>query len=383
MNYKNIQGVFASKTLVIVALLAMIATALPFTMALAHDGEHEGEHGATVSTNVVTVNTFDLEADGSDEDVNLDEVVVEVETDDSDDTPLDDAELKIDEGTDEEEEVPATTDEEVLEFDIDDESEETTTEEVVIIEKVQTTPDAGECEIEGHKYDQTGNPLTDWAIGLMKTVTQGESQDLYDLDEDTTDTDGYYCLNWDGETREFRGEGEPEVTGGEFSFIYSVYEKLVDGWEYLSIEKGADGNNLEVVAESEVAFDGDYVSTQIGEENGYIIADAAYHVDFYNKLIEEEEVDCADTEEGCEEDVVEENSSRSSGGGGTRVGDRDKNRSSNSDDSSTLPTPEPTPVVLGEQVSVVPVGAPGAGVGDGSLTFEQKLFVSERLQLLK
>ena len=235
-----------------------------------------------------------------------------------------------------------------------------------------------QCEIEGHKYDQTGNPLSDWVIGLMKTVTQGDKQDIYDLDKDTTDADGYYCLNWDGETREFRGDGEPQIKEGEFSLFYSIYEILKDGWLYNSIEKGADHSNLEVVADSEVKFDGDYRSTQIGEVDGYIYTDAAYHVDFYNKLIEEEK----------EDEVVEEGSSRSSGGGGgTRVGDRDKNRSNNSSttDEDELSTPEPTPIVLGEQVSVVPTGAPNAGVGgaNNTLTFEQMLFVSERLQLVK
>lgn len=259
---------------------------------------------------------------------------------------------------------------------------------VVTKSKINNVPTLDQCEIEGHKYDQAGNPLADWQIGLMKVITQGENKDVWDLATDTTDVDGYFCLEWDGETRQFRGEGEPTIVGGEYSFVYRVYEKLVDGWKNISVEMGPAYNNLEVVADEDIQNDGEEVSVQIGEEGGYIYADAAYHVDFYNKKDEitstttsTSTVPCVDTETvKCEVPVVVvENSSRHSGGSGTRV-----NRKA---------TPEPqvlgvstsSPAVLGEQVSVVPTGAPDTGAGgtstNNTLTLSQVLFTSRRSSL--
>lgn len=243
----------------------------------------------------------------------------------------------------------------------------------------------GQCEIEGHKYDQAGNPLAHWQIGLMKVITQGENKDVWDLATDTTDVDGYFCLEWDGETRQFRGEGEPTIVGGDHSFVYRVYEKLVTDWKNISVETGSDYNNLSVVSDDDIQNDGEEVSVQMGEDNGYIYADAAYHVDFYNKKDEvtstttsTSTTPCVDTETvKCE--VVVENPSRHSGGSGTRV-----NRKA---------TPEPqvlgvstsSPAVLGEQVSVVPTGAPDTGAGgtstNNTLTLSQVLFASRRSTL--
>jgi hypothetical protein len=263
------------------------------------------------------------------------------------------------------------------------------TSQVDDVPNVEEDTQSGQCEIEGHKYDQTGTPLADWQIGLIKVITQGENKDVWDLASDTTDLDGYFCLEWDGETRQFRGEGEPTIVDGEYSFVYRVYEKLVDGWKNISVEMGPAYNNLEVVADEDIQNDGEEVSVQIGEEGGYIYADAAYHVDFYNKkdststttstTTSTSTAPCVDTETVKCEVLVVENSSRHSGSSGTRV-----NRHA---------TPEPqvlgvstsSPAVLGEQVSVVPTGAPDTGAGgtstNNTLTLSQLLFAYRRSSL--
>lgn len=228
------------------------------------------------------------------------------------------------------------------------------------------------CEIEGHKYDQNGNPLPEWQIGLMKIITQGENTDIWDLANDLTDSKGYYCLEWDGETRVFRGEA-PKITTDPYDFTYHVYEKLVNGWSFLSIEKGPDINNLSVVDESDTRYDGQYVSTQVGEVNGYIYSDAAYHVDFYNSKNKEEEVITGSGSGGS-----------SSSGSGTRVGDRKR-----SGGTGTKPEPKvlgeatsTMPLIAGDQVSVMPAGAPNTGAGGTAntptLTLNQVLYISKR-----
>ena len=231
-----------------------------------------------------------------------------------------------------------------------------------------------ECEIEGHKYDQNGNPLSNWKIGLMKIITQDDKIDIWNLAEDVTDTDGYYCLEWDGETRVLRGDTQ-FVLDKPFDLVYRVYEELTDNWSLLSIEKGDDINNISVVDENDIRYDGDYVSTQIGEINGYVYANAAYHVDFYN-VKNEEEISVVDGGENGG------SGGSSSGGSGTRVGDRNRGGGSSSN-------PEPQvlgeatstiPLVSGNQVTIVPTGAPGTGAGGSSsnstLTFNQVLYIN-------
>lgn len=139
-----------------------------------------------------------------------------------------------------------------------------------------------QCEIEGHKYDQTGKPLKNWEIGLMKVIKHNNGTDIYDLATAVTDSNGYYCLNWDGEARTLRGVST--YKSGPYTFTYNVYEKLTSGWKNVSIEKGPNFSTLLVVPNSEIKKDGVYISTQIGEQNGYIYSNAAYHVDFYNQL---------------------------------------------------------------------------------------------------
>ncbi len=137
------------------------------------------------------------------------------------------------------------------------------------------TPDPEACEIEGHKYDATGNPLKDWTIGLLKLITFADDEQSVDLDEDITDEDGYYCLEWDGYTN-------TEVINEPHSFSYRVYEVLKEGWKNFRVEAGEDFENLSEVAAADIKEEGNRVSVQIGEDNGYIYANEEYHVDFYN-----------------------------------------------------------------------------------------------------
>lgn len=142
------------------------------------------------------------------------------------------------------------------------------------------------CEVEGHKYDEAGNPLSGWVIGLMKTISYNNGKDLYDLATDITNEDGYFCLEWDGETRVIREDTESSYIDGAYTFFYSVFEKMKAGWKNVSIEKGPDFLDLDVATKDEISTNGEYISVQIGEEGGYIYADAEYHVDFYNTEID-------------------------------------------------------------------------------------------------
>lgn len=146
---------------------------------------------------------------------------------------------------------------------------------------VTPPPPTNTCEIEGHKYDQNGKPLQGWTMGLMKVITHNRGVDVYDLATAVTDKDGYYCLEWDGNTRTPRGV--PKYINGPYNFTYRVFEKMQDNWTLQSIEKGPNFNNLTVVPSGDIFKEGKYMSVQIGVQNGYIYASAAYHVDFYNQ----------------------------------------------------------------------------------------------------
>jgi hypothetical protein len=137
--------------------------------------------------------------------------------------------------------------------------------------------------------NQNGKPLANWNMGLMKVIKHNKGTDVYDLATDVTDADGYYCLNWDGEARTLRGVST--YKSGPYTFTYHVYEKLTTGWKNVSIEKGPNFSTLSVVPNGDIKKDGVYVSTQIGEQNGYIYANAAYHVDFYNQLLKDKSKD--------------------------------------------------------------------------------------------
>lgn len=159
--------------------------------------------------------------------------------------------------------------------------EEVVEENVVVEEDVVTDPETTEkCEIEGHKYDEEGTPLSGWEIGLMKIRMFADREESYDLVDDMTESDGYYCLEWDGIS------GLPENTDEEYSFVYHVYEVLKEGWNILGIAKGTEAdvvnNTLANVPENAIRFDGDRVGTHVFDVNGFLPADTAYHVDFYN-----------------------------------------------------------------------------------------------------
>ncbi len=172
----------------------------------------------------------------------------------------------------------------------------------------------GACEFEGHKYDEKGNPLSNWAIGLMKVLTFGDrSENIYGLDEENTDKNGYYCLEWDG----YAGT---EVVEEQHSFMYRVYEVLQKGWTNVSVEMGTkeanEANKLTVAADADIKTEDGKTSVQVGETNGYVYADDAYHVDFYNKKdVVIDPCDEASTsteqfartfEEDCDDDTDEE-----------------------------------------------------------------------------
>lgn len=169
-----------------------------------------------------------------------------------------------------------------------------------VYEDTDTDDDSeGACEFEGHKYDEKGNPLSDWAIGLMKVLTFGDRSDTADLDEATTDKDGYYCLEWDGYTG-------TEVVEEPHSFMYRVYEVLKEGWTNVSVEMGTkdanEANALTVVDDADIKTEDGRTSVQVGETNGYVYADDAYHVDFYNK--QDVVIDPCDVEESTTTEQV-------------------------------------------------------------------------------
>lgn len=143
-------------------------------------------------------------------------------------------------------------------------------------------PPTTKCEIEGHKFDKNGTPLQGWNIGLMKTIVHNKGVDTFDLATSTTDINGYYCLDWNGESRTPRGT--PKYQSGPFTFEYHVYEVLKDDWKNVSVQKGPNKFAQQVVPQAQVKTSGKYVSTSLG--SGYIIANAAYHVDFFNEFIQ-------------------------------------------------------------------------------------------------
>ncbi len=144
-----------------------------------------------------------------------------------------------------------------------------------------TPPPVNWCEIEGHKYDKNGKPLKDWLIGLSKKIRHNNGFDMYDLATTTTDSNGYFCLDWNGESRTLRGVST--YKGGAYTHEYFVYEYLKQGWENAFNEKGPNPYALLPVLPSEIWKDGSYINITMG--SGYIIANAGYHVDFYNATV--------------------------------------------------------------------------------------------------
>ncbi len=218
-------------------------------------------------------------------------------------------------------------------------------------------PEEQACEIEGHKYDASGNPLKDWTIGLMKVLTFSDRDQSKDLVNDViTDKDGYYCLEWDGYTN-------TEVVHEPHSISYRVYEVLKDGWKYVNIEAGEDSDNLAVVAHEDIEVKDGRVSVQIGENNGYIYSNAEYHVDFYNT----KDTDGGNNGGGGDGE---------NGNGGTEGDGNGGNGGSNRNGTSGTrikrapagevigaSTTTPAGMILGEATSTMPVGAPNTGAG--------------------
>ncbi len=168
------------------------------------------------------------------------------------------------------------------------------------------TPPTEACEIEGHKYDAAGNPLSGWTIGLMNTISHNLGIDQYDVATTETDSDGYYCLEWDGVSRELRPGTVSSYVDGAYSFIYSVFEDLKDGWKNISIKMGPDSENLVAANEEDITTDATRTSVKIGDTDGYVYANVAYHVDFYNELNNDDEPEPTYTVDGYKFSCVED-----------------------------------------------------------------------------
>lgn len=142
-------------------------------------------------------------------------------------------------------------------------------------------PEVPKCEVEGHKYDQDGDPLEGWTIGLMRVVSHNKGTDIYDLATDVTDKDGYFCLDWDFVKKTPRGT--VKYKSGPTTVTYRVFEKQKSDWKNVAIEKGVNWQSLAEVASSQIQNQDGYVSVQIGAQNATPTPNGEYHVDFYNK----------------------------------------------------------------------------------------------------
>lgn len=278
-----------------------------------------------------------------------------------------------------------------------------------------------DCVLEGHKYDTEGLPLEGWVIGIG-SIPGAESSDDNDpllVGVDTTDADGYYCIreekfkydpkscNLDDFDRENR-EDSPDTA-------YAAFEVLQDGWGPLKVT--VDGEEETYTTDSffdvwveidlgeteTVNFynkdgEADYTLTvqTSGDGEGVVVSDEEEPVISCDS--DNEESDCTETypagtvvtlvvtpNEGSNFDnswaagagtcignttpcTVTMNSdvdliahfslgstpvpSGGGGGGGGRRIELDENGGSGS-----------TGEVLGEQVSIVPGGAPNTGAG--------------------
>jgi len=138
------------------------------------------------------------------------------------------------------------------------------------------------CEYEGHKYDTDGTPLEGWEIGLVKYI-QYEGQDsFYTISTDTTDADGFFCLRWtDSWTPEFDIANYPNG----YTFEYRVYEANQPDWVFNSVETGAEGTTPVESTLEDITFTGEQVQVRVSEVNGYVVNDAEFHVDFYNRFV--------------------------------------------------------------------------------------------------
>ncbi|MCA9365443.1 DUF642 domain-containing protein [Candidatus Kaiserbacteria bacterium] len=135
-----------------------------------------------------------------------------------------------------------------------------------------------ECIIEGHKFNEYGEPLEGWTIGLAvrdsflsRVQTFISDGPVYGEPEiigtDVTDDDGYYCI----EPREKKFELQdiiPKLT------TYGVYEEMQSGWEFMKVEVDEDERDLQPDSFFDV-----FVEVDLDEDS---------HVDFYNREKDDE-----------------------------------------------------------------------------------------------
>ena len=167
------------------------------------------------------------------------------------------------------------------------------------------TQDAGTtdpCEFEGHKYDEAGNPLSDWEIGLIKVVFYEGQSDVYTISTDLTDNDGFFCLRW---TNDWSPAYDPSIYPNGYEFEYRIYEAMQTDWEFVSAEHGPDFTDLTVATEGELKITDSEAHVRVGEVNGVVRNDAQYHVDFYNR----------NTSTSTESSTTTDSGSVSTGGG--------------------------------------------------------------------
>jgi hypothetical protein len=195
-----------------------------------------------------------------------------------------------------------------------------------------------ECLVDGYVYDKNDNPLEGWTVGmndLFSTSTE--------IGTAVSNSDGYYCITGDIEVE----ENQELLSFIKTLFVqvahaavdsHIVYEVLKDGWSGLDIT--VDGNSSGILGDD--YFD---VYTEVAYEGSPI------QVDFYNEQNPGISTNCV--------------SDCGGGGGGNFV-----------QLTSTTPLDDdPDGDVLGDQVSVVPQGAPNTGAGGTAAQHTLPLFL--------
>jgi hypothetical protein len=157
------------------------------------------------------------------------------------------------------------------------------------------------------------------------------------------------------------GENKLEITVKNFGLTNSSSESNPAGLIY----------NLNIVGNNEV------LNCDAGPVTPVTPTTPEEEEEEVEEVVEEEEVEEVEVAESV---VVTEENTRRSGGGGTRVVRPEAQVMGVTD------TVLPAPMVLGEQVSIVPIGAPDAGHGGSanqtSLTISQLILAPKRLQLI-
>lgn len=183
-----------------------------------------------------------------------------------------------------------------------------------------------ECIIEGYKYDEKGQPLEGWTIGLgMWYPYELLPSDGTVVGTDETDENGYYCIVSDEEIPK--------------NYRYEAYEIMQDSWTALGYE--IEGENMQDLYPGSGSFDDHFFTNNINE---YLFGENALpiQIDFYNTG--------GNGGNGGNEGGGGNNSSTTNGGGG---GPSLRRTSSSGGEGE----------VLGEQTSILPIGAPATGRG--------------------